>query len=194
MGPSTDINGMVRLIGAHIRGEVNLTSATLVNYSGPALCADSLRVDGNMFLCDDFHAIGKSTAGAIRLVGAHITGQLDLSSATVTNDSGPAINADGLQVDRNMLLEDILANGSSPPCMITFKGAHIRGKLDLTDATLDSKFDSAGQAKTADPADPNDSPSNCLLIDFEHATVEHGLYLSAGLICRTLTYDAFTLR
>ena len=42
--------------------------------------------------------------GAVRLRGAHIGGHLDCDGAELRNDSGPALNADSLQVDQDMLL------------------------------------------------------------------------------------------
>ena len=40
-------------------------------------------------------ASGSGDLGAVRLLGAHITGNLDCNGAELRNDSGPALVADG---------------------------------------------------------------------------------------------------
>src|SRR5207344_134320 len=97
-GPS----GAVRLLGAHIDGQLNYTGASLRNDSGPALTADGLEVDRGMSLTGGFSATGAGELGAVRLPGAHIGGQLNCEGASLSNDSGPALTADSLQVDQTM--------------------------------------------------------------------------------------------
>jgi hypothetical protein len=80
-----------------------------LNFSGSqvgTIHLDRLRVDGDLFMCAGFRANGTSPDGTVRLVGAHIGGQLDMSSAILTNNSGPALSADGLQVDAGLILTD----------------------------------------------------------------------------------------
>ena len=48
--------------------------------------------------------IGHAGAGAVHLAGAHIGGSLDCAGASLRNDSGPALIADGLQVGQDMFL------------------------------------------------------------------------------------------
>ncbi|OEJ23086.1 hypothetical protein AR457_38545 [Streptomyces agglomeratus] len=90
--------GTVRLLGAHITGDLDLRRATLTNEAGPALVADGLQVDSATSLAG-LTATGHGPLGAVRLLGAHITGQLDLTGAKLTNEAGAALYADGLQVD-----------------------------------------------------------------------------------------------
>ena len=97
-------NGAVNLRGAHIGGQLACTGAELRNDSGPALAADSLEVSQSMFLTGGFTATGHGDNGAVRLLGAHIGGQLDCTGAELRNDSGPALAADGLQVGQDMFL------------------------------------------------------------------------------------------
>ena len=60
--------------------------------------------------CCGFTATGSSEAGALRLVDAHI-GNLNCTGAELRNDdSGPALSAASLQVDRDM----VLTTGSPP--------------------------------------------------------------------------------
>ena len=102
--PAAASDGAVRLLGAHIGGQLDCTGATLRNDSGPALVADSLQVGQDMFLRGGFTATGTGELGAVRLLGAHIGGQLDCTGADLRNDSGPALVADSLQVGQDMYL------------------------------------------------------------------------------------------
>jgi hypothetical protein len=82
--------GAVNLVGAHIDGQLNLIGAALTNATGPALSADNLNVGESFILRDKFNATGAGGLKAIRLSGAHVGGQLDLTDATLTNETGPA--------------------------------------------------------------------------------------------------------
>jgi len=99
-GPATATGsghrGAVRLVGAHIGGSLECDGAALINDSGPALVADGLQVSQGMFLRYRFTATGSSHLGAVRLVDAHIGGQLDCTNSALRNDSGPALAASGL--------------------------------------------------------------------------------------------------
>ena len=129
--------GAVNLPGAHIGGQLDCTGAKLSNDSGPALTADGLQVDQSVFLRDGFAATGSGGLGAVRLVGAHIGGQLDCTGAKLSNDSGPALTADGLQVGQDMYLTDkFAATGSGSTSAVRLVGAHIGGRLDCAGAKL----------------------------------------------------------
>jgi hypothetical protein len=80
--------GAVRLLGAHITGQLVLRGAELTNEAGPALLANQLQVDNSVLLDEGFRATGHGEHGAVRLPGAHITGQLILSGAELTNEAG----------------------------------------------------------------------------------------------------------
>ena len=96
--------GAVRLVGVRIGGQLACRGAVLGNQSGPALSADGMQVDQGVFLQVGFQAVGAGKAGAVRLNGARIGGQLDCSGAALRNDSGPALTADRLQVDDDVIL------------------------------------------------------------------------------------------
>jgi hypothetical protein len=89
---------VVLLSGAHIGGSLECDGAELRNDSGPALYADRLQVDQSMFIRYGFTATGSSGYGAVYLVGAHIGGHPDCTTANLCNDSGPALAAYSLQV------------------------------------------------------------------------------------------------
>jgi adhesin HecA-like repeat protein len=119
--------GEVRLLGAHIGGQLDLNGAALSNPEGPALAADRLTVQGSMFCGDGFTA-----AGELSLLGGHIGGQLDLSGASLTNPEGPALAADRLTVQGSMFCRD----GFTATGEVGMLGAHIGGQLDLNGAAL----------------------------------------------------------
>ncbi|WP_173139607.1 hypothetical protein [Kibdelosporangium persicum] len=132
--------GAVRLLGAAISGNAEFDGAQLSNVTGPALGADRLRVDGDLFLREGFTATGEGEHSAVRLPGAHITGSLDLSTARLTNDTGPALGADRLRVDGSLFLrEGFTATGEGEHSAVRLLGAHITGRLDLSTAQLSNK-------------------------------------------------------
>lgn len=92
----------VNLLRASAR-EVSLDAADLSGHTAPALVADGLRVAGNLSL-EGLRATSSSDEGAVRLVGAHVSGQLDLDDAEITNDDGVCLNLSGLDVDGSVFL------------------------------------------------------------------------------------------
>ena len=140
--------GAVHLLGAHIGGQLDCTGAELSNGSGPALVADGLQVGQSMFLRGGFTATGSGDVGAVRLLGAHIGGQLDCTGAELSNGSGPALVADGLQVDQDLFLRGgFTATGSGDVGAVRLSGAHIGGQLACTGAELSKD---SGPALVAD--------------------------------------------
>jgi hypothetical protein len=96
--------GAVRLVDAHIHGQLDCEDTTIRNDTGPALNADSLQVDQGLYLRVNFLAVGAGEPGAVRLPGAHIGGDLDCTGGTLRNGTGPALVATGLQVDQGVFL------------------------------------------------------------------------------------------
>ena len=78
-------------------GQLNFAGAKLANSTGPALSADGLIVDSDMYCSEGFEADGE-----MGLLGSHIAGLLVFTGAKLANSTGPALNADGLIVDSNM--------------------------------------------------------------------------------------------
>jgi hypothetical protein len=151
--------GEIRLMGAHIGGQLSLDGAQLASEGGWALSADRLRVDQDMF-CRKHRGRRFLARGGVSLLGARIGAQLSfagaelrrsLSPADEPHDAAPAprskqsdpsaepprpggaaLNADGLQVDQSMFCgEGFTAAGE-----VRLIGAHIGGQLAFTDATL----------------------------------------------------------
>jgi hypothetical protein len=138
--------GAVRLPGAHIYGQLNLDGATLINPGGPALIGDHLDVSGGVFL-DGFTGNGYGDDSVLRLPDAHISGQLNLDGAELTNPAGPALIGDHLRVDSDMFAEGLTATGHCPDSAVRLADAHIRGQLNLSNAKLTNQ---AGHALIGD--------------------------------------------
>jgi hypothetical protein len=130
-------DGAVRLLGAHIGGQLNCSGATLRNSSGPALAGDGLQASQDMLLTDGFNATGSGDDGAVRLLGAHIGDQLNCSGATLRNSSGPALIAEDIRVDGPVFLShNFEATGGGRRQTINLTGAHIGGTLVFEPAVL----------------------------------------------------------
>jgi hypothetical protein len=132
---------------AHRGGQLGFNGAQLTNEDGPALSADRLRVDGNMFCQVGEGGQPFTATGEVRLLGAHIGVQLGFNGAQLTNEKGPALNADGLRVDGDMFC---LAAGGQPFTAtgeVRLLGAHIGGQLVFDGAQLTNE---KGRALNAD--------------------------------------------
>jgi hypothetical protein len=138
-GQRFEADGELRLLSTHIGGELNLRGAHVTNAKGPALDAEGLQVDRDMFCHTDDGGQRFEADGGLRLLGAHIGGQLSLKGAHLTNAKGLALDAQGLQVDENVLCEtDDVGQRFEADGELRLRGAHIATELSLTDADLKS--------------------------------------------------------
>jgi hypothetical protein len=152
-------DGTVRLMGAHVGGHLDLSGAQISNTgdgeaAGPALVADSLLVDGEVFLIEGFEASGAGKLGTVRLPGAHIGGQMNALGAEIRNTgdgeaAGPALYADRLVVDGNLVLTaGFEASGAGKDGTVRLPGAHIGGQLIASGAQISN----TGDGEAAGPA------------------------------------------
>jgi hypothetical protein len=129
--------GAVCLGGANVGGQLSCTRAALRNDSGPALSADGLQVGRAIVLRGGLTATGHGGLGAVRLPGAHISGNLECDGASLRNDSGPALSAASLQVGRAMFLRGgFTATGHGDAGTVRLTGAHIGGQFSWIGASL----------------------------------------------------------
>ncbi|NYH79247.1 hypothetical protein FHR84_002581 [Actinopolyspora biskrensis] len=128
--------GTLRLSGASIAGQLSLNGAQLTATNGPALHADGLALEGDLFLSDEFTASSDSRLGTIRLPGAHIAGQLSLSGAQLTATNGPALNVEYFKVDNSAFLDEGFTASSDGEDTVRLIGASITGQLALRGAEL----------------------------------------------------------
>jgi hypothetical protein len=134
-------NGEIRLLGAEIRGDLDLTGASLSNPNADALSVDRAKIRGNIFLRAGFKA-----DGGIRLVGTEIGGDLDCDSASLSNPKADALSVDGAKIRGNVFLR----TGFKAFGEIRLLGAEIGGDLDCSGAELSNPD---GNAISADGAE-----------------------------------------
>ncbi|HET9253726.1 MAG TPA: hypothetical protein VFO16_00810 [Pseudonocardiaceae bacterium] len=120
---------------------------TLTGSHIPALDGDGLQVDGDVLLSGGFTASGEGDHGALRLLGAHIRGQLNLNGARLGNETGPALVGDGLHVAGDVFGGGFIATGAGELGAMRLPGARILGQLNLNGAELANQ---AGPALIAD--------------------------------------------
>jgi hypothetical protein len=131
-------SGEVRLLVAHIGGQLTFSGARLSNERGPALHADGLVVDQDAFFgVEGEHRL--TAKGEVRLLSAHIGGQLTFSGAHLSNEHGPALNADGLAVDQHVYCtveggHRFIATGG-----VDLQGAQIGGAVTFVGAQLSNQ-------------------------------------------------------
>jgi len=137
--------GAVGLLGAHL-GRLECDGARLHNDAGPALHAERLQVDQDVFLRSGFEAIGAGETGAVWLLGARIHGQLECTDATMRNDTGPALVADGLWVEQGVFLSGgFEAVGAGGDVTLRLSQVRIGGGLEFAPARLEHTADSQGR-------------------------------------------------
>ena len=151
--------GEVRLLGAHIGGQLSFNGASLTNPDGPALNADGLTVDQGVFCREGFIADGE-----VRLIGAHIGGTLEFDGARLTNPNGRALNADRLTVDEDMYCrQGFTAQGG-----IRLLGGHIGGILEFDGARL---------------TNPNGRALNAKLLTIDQSMLCQEGFTAVGEVC-----------
>ena len=143
-------SGEVRLNGCRIQRNLDCSNALLKNPGGFSLSAAGAEILGSVYFNTNQSQAKAASIGEIRLDGAHIHGNLDLSGANLTatnfaqievgasEDGAVALSASGLTVDADLDLSDkFVAKGSI--LLISAKiGSDLRAK--------GSKFDFPGEA------------------------------------------------
>ena len=116
--------GAVSLLGACIN-RVECDGADFSNESGPALFAEAIQVEQDMFLRAGFKAAGAGDHGAVCLVAARLS-RLECDGAELRNGSGPAIRGDSMVVDqRSCLRNGFKALGAGELGAVRLNGARI---------------------------------------------------------------------
>ena len=154
--------GDVRLVGAQIGGDLSCIGSTFIsppkqwaNGSGKALSAEGIDVKGSVYMRSGFRAEGE-----VSLWGAQIGVNLDCGGGIFTNPpkkglnaSGTALNADRIDVKRDVLLR----NGFHAEGEVRLLGAQIGGNLDCGGGTFTNPpkggLAASGQALSADGVD-----------------------------------------
>ncbi|HEX4128859.1 MAG TPA: hypothetical protein VHZ24_02365 [Pirellulales bacterium] len=110
--------GHVRLLGAHIGGNLDCEAGHFANPGGEALAIDGAQIAGSVLLNRRFVADGQ-----VRLLGAEIGGNLSCDAGVFINVGKEALLADRLKVDGNVFLSD----GFQPRGRVALPSAIIHG-------------------------------------------------------------------
>ncbi|MEU4525142.1 hypothetical protein AB0F52_41290 [Amycolatopsis sp. NPDC024027] len=127
--------GTLRLLGARIGGQATIEDARITSDTGPALYADGLRVEDNLYLAGT-HATGAGDRGAIRAHAAEIGRQLLAEGVVCANGSGPALSADDLRVGNDLELTGLRATCSSEVGAVSLRGARVDGRVSFDGAEV----------------------------------------------------------
>ncbi|GAB2713479.1 membrane-associated oxidoreductase [Streptomyces bullii] len=126
--------GPVRLGGVEITGSLYMESAEV---AAPDSAEPVLQLN-QAALGADLWAPGLRTHGQTRLSGASIAGSVRLSEARLANPGLPAVDAEVLGVEGDVVLRQADVRG-----WIGLRGARITGRLDLSYARLSHRGDGA---------------------------------------------------
>lgn len=129
-------DGAVNLAGAHIGSVLDVSGSHLVSTEpgSPAFHGNNLTTSGGVFLNRGFRAEGGGPLGTVRLSGAELGGQLNLSGAWLVNLHGPALVADYLRTRSNLMLDQgFRAEGRGGTGTLRLVGARIGGRLTALD-------------------------------------------------------------
>lgn len=114
----SDGDGVVRLLGARIGGDLIGDGARIENSrGGPALHAERISVGGNVFLRRAW------LSGTAVLLGATVQGRLIGEHATLHGQHRPALMADGLRAEGDVALTGLTASGDGARAVICLRGA-----------------------------------------------------------------------
>jgi hypothetical protein len=122
---STSKSAAIWLCESEIGGRLLCVGTTIDGQGGRSVQADRIRVGGGVRLIHQFHA-----AGEVRLMGARLSGSLDLIGAHIESAEGPALNTEDATIEGSVfLMED--AAGHRPL---------IRGRLDMASTRIWGRF------------------------------------------------------
>lgn len=141
-------DGTVRLSGAHIDGDVNVSGAKLMGNGAPALSARTAIIGGNVKLCPAFGHRFEAN-GEVVFVAAQITGDLDCRGARLINPSGRALHCEDLKVESVLLSADMEAGiPLEASGRLNFLTAIIGGSFFMSNARLSPGPDYSGILRT----------------------------------------------
>ncbi|MFI9811701.1 hypothetical protein [Saccharothrix variisporea] len=125
--------GSVRLLGARIGRNLELDAACLHNPYGPALHAEGIGI-GRALRIRTACVEAACETGAIQLVNARVGGDAWIDGTHIRNTKGPALNAEGLQVDGSLLLSaGFTATAASPElATVHLMSSRVGSRLDLS--------------------------------------------------------------
>jgi hypothetical protein len=126
--------GVICLRDARVDGLTVFARAEIRSGDGPALFLDDLECRAVKGI--GLQAAGTGDSGAVRLLGARVSGEIHLGEAVLTNESGPALHADSALVDGDLNLAGASVTGAGEGGAFRLLGARVGGQVDLGDAVL----------------------------------------------------------
>ncbi|SEF38275.1 hypothetical protein SAMN05421837_119109 [Amycolatopsis pretoriensis] len=126
--------GVICLRDARVDGLVVFARAEIRSTDGPALYLDDLECRALRGV--GLRATGTGESGAIRLLGARVSGEVFLGEAALTNESGPVVHADSAVVGGDLNLAAAVVTGGGDAGALRLLGARVGGQLDLGEAEL----------------------------------------------------------
>ncbi|MEU1311889.1 hypothetical protein ABZ419_23755 [Streptomyces cinnamoneus] len=166
--------GVVTLTSAHISGNLDFRRSTLHYPQGQCLDGAHLTVDGDLIWEHDFEAHGEVCLKWARLRA------LRGSGASLTAQNTPALQAEGIHVTENMLLDEhFTARGE-----VQMVAARVENKLRFSNATLEN---SGGRALHAERIEASEVYLNETQISGEVRLV--GAEIQSQLNCTGGTFN-----
>ncbi|KAA9154335.1 hypothetical protein FPZ12_032560, partial [Amycolatopsis acidicola] len=169
--------GAVNFGGARIGSVFDVSGSQLTNRhrEGPVFQGNNLRTGAGVFLNRGFRAEGGGPLGTVRLSGAELGGQLNLTGAWLANLHGPALVADYLSTRSNVMINHgFRAEGRHETGSVRFVGARVGGRLMCE----------GGHAFAVRAGD--------LVLNLSHAHVTSDLLLPASFTPGLLRLDGLT--
>lgn len=123
VGSGIRVRGTILLVGAHVRGRLDLSGAVLTDPRGRSLLkADGATIDGDVLLTRL-----ESTGGQLKFWRSTIGGGLDAAGAVVTNPGGGTLRLHNSQVGGSVRL---VRGFTSTGCVVLSRTV-VGGRLDL---------------------------------------------------------------
>lgn len=99
-------NGEVRLIGAHLKGQLFCAGGKFWNSGGLAINAEFIAIDEDMLCGGTFHSTGE-----VKLTAARVGGQLTFEGSQLENPNGCALNLEGAIVANQLIVKPEVLQG-----------------------------------------------------------------------------------
>ena len=126
----------VDLKGLHCEANLDIQRVAIISHLGCGLAMDQAQIGGSL-TARRFGISARGNSGALRMVGARITGQLSLTTCRFSNQDGPCVVGDGIEVSDDLAIaarSQFLAD--YPGGALRLLGAKIGGQFAFTESFL----------------------------------------------------------
>lgn len=115
-------------------GPVNLTRAHLPHLD--LSCSTFPAVVAADFVCEHDLQLSRVRSQRLHLIGANISGQLNLTDARLSASNAPALNAERITIGNGLFLTDSVGSSHSTRGTFCFLGATVTGPFELDGTRL----------------------------------------------------------